>query len=368
MSQLWAAIVCAVDRYRVALLGSLGVIAVVAVLFAVRAAGTAPDTVAAGVASAQPTTSADLITASQRPPAPEFQGLAGWLNSDPRTMTSLRGQVVLIDFWTYSCVNCVHTLPHLQSLQAKYGGAGLTIVGVHSPEFDFEKSQSNVSGAVKRLGVTWPVALDSRMATWNAWGNRYWPAEYLVDRDGRVAYYHYGEGDYDHTERAILALLGTAGTVAAAPGQAADPGRTPELYAGSERGSIDAAYGPRGTTVVYPDAAPPTSPGRIQIVGGWADGGQYIEARSRAWVRLRFHANDLFLVAEAADATSTLTVTATLDGMPVLDAKRGPDLNGSSLAVGRSDLFHVIKNAGTGTHVLELTVPAGFRLYTFTFE
>ena len=356
------------DRYRIALFGALGLIGVVAVLFDLRTAGSTPDSVTNAVSSAQLATSADLIAISQRPAAPEFQGLVGWVNSDPRTMASLRGQVVLIDFWTYSCVNCVHTIPHLQALQAKYASAGFTIVGVHSPEFDFEKSPSNVSGAVKRLGVTWPVALDSNMATWNAWGNRYWPAEYLVDKGGRVAYYHFGEGDYDHTERAVQALLGTNGTVAPASAQAADPALTPELYAGGERGSLDAPYGSHGTTVTYADGAPPTTPGKIQLVGGWADLGQYVEARGEGRVRLRFHANDLFLVAESANPASTLGVAVTLDGTPVSDANRGPDLNGSSLTVGRSDLFHLIKNAGPGTHLLELRVPRGFRLFTFTFE
>ena len=358
------------DRYRIALFGALGIIGVVAVFFALRANSATPDSIAADVASSQPTSTsaADLIASSQRPAAPEFQGLAGWINTDPRTMASLRGRVVLIDFWTYSCVNCVHTLPHLQALQSKYSSAGLTIVGVHSPEFDFEKSPGNVTAAVKRLGVTWPVALDSKMATWNAWGNRYWPAEYLVDREGHVAYYHYGEGDYDKTERAIQALVGTSGAVTAAAQPAADPARTPEVYAGSDRGSIQGAYGPRGQTVTYADAAPPTVPGKIEVVGGWADLGQSLEARGPATVRLRFHANDLFMVAEAVDPGRVLTVTARLDGAPIGDGNRGPDLSGSSLTVGRSDLFHLVVNAGAGSHLLELTVPAGFRLYTFTFE
>lgn len=357
-------------RYRIALIGALAVIGVVAVFFAVRATSATPDTIAADVAGSLPTSAsaADLIASSQRPAAPEFQGLAGWINTDPRTMASLRGQVVLIDFWTYSCVNCVHTIPHLQALQSKYSSTGLTIVGVHSPEFDFEKSPGNVGAAVKRLGVTWPVAVDSKMGTWNAWGNRYWPAEYLVDREGHVAYYHYGEGDYDRTERAIQALLGTNGAIAAASTPAADPTRTPELYAGSERGTIQAPYGPRGQTTTYADSASPSLLGKIQVIGDWADLGQSLEARGSAKVRLRFHANDLFLVAESADPGRSLTVSATLDGLPIGDSNRGPDLAGSALTVGRSDLFHLVVNAGPGNHLLELTVPAGFRLYTFTFE
>ena len=198
------------NRYQVGLLAAV-VLIVAAAIFA--ASQPSADTSAGRPANAG-VTNTDLVPVSQRPAAPPFTGLAGWLNSPPLTVAGLRGQVVLIDFWTYSCVNCIRTLPHLQGLQARYGGKGLTIVGMHSPEFDFEKSQPNVSAAVKRLNVTWPVALDSKMATWNAFSNQYWPAEYILDQQGRIAYFHAGEGDYDKTERAIVSLLGSGATVA----------------------------------------------------------------------------------------------------------------------------------------------------------
>ena len=139
--------------------------------------------------------------------APEFAGIEQWLNSPPLTMQGLRGRVVLIDFWTYSCINCVQTLPHVNRWAATYRDQGLTVVGVHTPEFPFERSTRNVQAAIERLGVKHPVAQDNRFATWKAWSNRYWPAHYLVDAQGRVQYRHFGEGNYDRTEAAIRALL-----------------------------------------------------------------------------------------------------------------------------------------------------------------
>lgn len=140
--------------------------------------------------------------------APEFAGIEQWLNSPPLTMAGLRGQVVLIDFWTYGCVNCQRTLPHVNRWAAQYRERGLTVVGVHTPEFPFERPTRNVQAAMERLGVKHPVAQDNRYATWKAYANRYWPAHYLVDAQGRIQYRHFGEGDYDRTEAAIQALLG----------------------------------------------------------------------------------------------------------------------------------------------------------------
>ncbi|MES2937529.1 MAG: thioredoxin family protein [Pseudomonadota bacterium] len=140
-------------------------------------------------------------------PAPEFAGIEQWLNSPPLTMTGLRGQVVLVDFWTYSCINCLRTLPAVNRWAARYRAAGLVVVGVHTPEFAFEKSTANVQAAMRRFGVVHPVAQDNRYATWQAYANRYWPAHYLVDAQGRIRLRHFGEGDEERTEAAIQALL-----------------------------------------------------------------------------------------------------------------------------------------------------------------
>ena len=312
-----------------------------------------------------------LIDASERRPAPDFTGIDAWLNSPALSTAGLRGRVVLIDFWTFSCVNCVRTIPHLQALYAAEHGRGLEIVGVHSPEFDFEKDLGNVTAATRRLGVSWPVAVDSEMATWNAWSNQYWPAEYLIDQQGRVAYAHAGEGDYEQTAAAVARLLGAPaasptgdGVVAPTPGSQISP----ELYAGSERGSLagGAAYGPAGTPVAYPDPGPPGPADVIQVTGSWADHRQWLEAAGPGHVRLRFHAADLYLVA-GANGGPSLTVSVSLDGAPVAAARAGPALAHGVLSVGGQGLLHVLTGVAPGDHLIDLGVPAGFQLFTVTF-
>jgi thiol-disulfide isomerase/thioredoxin len=139
--------------------------------------------------------------------APEFSGIERWLNSEPLSMAGLRGRVVLVDFWTFDCINCQRTLPHVNRWAEVYTPQGLTVVGVHTPEFPFERVASNVEAAMKRLGVRHPVAQDNRYATWKAYANQYWPAAYLVDAKGRIRYKHFGEGEYARTEEVIRALL-----------------------------------------------------------------------------------------------------------------------------------------------------------------
>ena len=139
--------------------------------------------------------------------APEFVGIERWLNSEPLTLAQLRGRVVLVDFWTYACVNCIRTLPHVNRWASRYEASGLTVVGVHTPEFAFERSTPNVEAAIRRLDVKHAVAQDNRYATWKAYGNQYWPAAYVVDAQGRIRYKHFGEGEYERTENVIQALL-----------------------------------------------------------------------------------------------------------------------------------------------------------------
>jgi cytochrome c biogenesis protein CcdA/thiol-disulfide isomerase/thioredoxin len=139
--------------------------------------------------------------------APDFTGTQRWFNSRPLSLAALRGRVVLIDFWTYTCINCIRTLPYLKAWDARYRNAGLTIVGVHSPEFSFEKDAGNVQRAIASFGIRYPVVQDNNLATWSAWGNQYWPAEYLIDARGKVRHVHFGEGEYDKSEQAIRSLL-----------------------------------------------------------------------------------------------------------------------------------------------------------------
>jgi thiol-disulfide isomerase/thioredoxin len=168
------------------------------------AAACTPDVQAgAGGAAAEPA-----------PLAPEFTGIDHWINSGPLRMDALRGKVVLVEFWTYSCINCLHVMPYVKQWDERYRGQGLVVVGVHTPEFAYERGTRNVEAAVKRFGIGYAVAQDNGYRTWNAYGNRYWPALYLVDRDGRVVYRHFGEGRYARTEVVIRELLGTRASMA----------------------------------------------------------------------------------------------------------------------------------------------------------
>ena len=140
-------------------------------------------------------------------PAPEFTGVSHWLNGAPQSMSALRGKVVLVDFWTYTCINCIHTLPFVKQWDQAYRDKGLVVVGVHTPEFPVERQTGNVAAAIKRFGIEYPVAQDNDYATWDAYGNRYWPALYLIDRQGNIVYRHFGEGRYEETEAEIQRLL-----------------------------------------------------------------------------------------------------------------------------------------------------------------
>jgi thiol-disulfide isomerase/thioredoxin len=151
-------------------------------------------------------TAAFTVAAAQNA-APNFTGISNWFNSAPLDIASLRGKVVLVDFWTYGCVNCVNALPHVTELYAKYKDRGLVVVGIHTPEFPFERSASNVQAALKRHGITYPVAQDNDSRTWNAYGNQYWPAQYIVDQSGKIVFQHDGEGQYEQMDRTIARLL-----------------------------------------------------------------------------------------------------------------------------------------------------------------
>ena len=158
-------------------------------------------------APAVPVPMATAMTTAQSQAAPEFAGISNWFNSQPLKLADLRGKVVLVDFWTYGCVNCVNTLPHVTDLYAKYKDKGLVVVGVHTPEFPFERSASNVQAALKRHGITYPVAQDNDSATWNAYRNQYWPAQYIIDQNGKIVFQHAGEGRYDEIDRTVARLL-----------------------------------------------------------------------------------------------------------------------------------------------------------------
>ena len=193
------------------------IVTAVAMMLAACASSSTPTEVPDEVATVAPTptpteqTGPDLPLAPTGRQAEDFKGIVQWLNSDPLTLEELQGRVVLVDFWTYSCINCLRTLPFLRDWNGKYASRGLTIVGVHSPEFNFEKDEANVREALTREQVAWPVAMDNDFATWMAYRNRWWPNKFLIDETGTVRYNHIGEGAYEETEHQIRALLTEAG-------------------------------------------------------------------------------------------------------------------------------------------------------------
>lgn len=287
-------------------------------------------------------------------PARELTGLTGWLNSDPLTLADLRGKVVLLDFWTYSCINCQRTLPYLTTWHDEYADDGLVVVGVHSPEFAFEKVEANVADNAARLGVTYPIALDNDFRTWRAYDQRYWPAHYLIDRTGEVRQVHYGEGAYAETEALIRELLGLDNAAPSGPAATDDPaltaGRTAETYVGAAR------MGPHTNADVVAGSAAgytldPTPPQDTFSLGGtWTVRPEYAEAGPGAELALSFHAARVHLVLAGQG-----TVRATVGGVTTeVDVTGSPSL-------------HTLYDGPVTTDVLHLSLPPGVRAYAFTF-
>ncbi|TQF31459.1 thioredoxin family protein [Bradyrhizobium sp. UNPA324] len=190
---------------------TLKLLAVSAALIGMAVTGAVIPGLCDEAARATPVVTADAapiqVAAASQQSAPDFAGINTWFNSKPLSLTELRGKVVLVDFWTYGCVNCVNTLPHVTELYAKYRDKGLVVVGVHTPEFPFERSASNVQAALKRHGITYPVAQDNDSRTWSAYRNQYWPAQYIIDQSGKIVFQHAGEGSYDEIDRTVAKLL-----------------------------------------------------------------------------------------------------------------------------------------------------------------
>ena len=291
--------------------------------------------------------------------APEFRAIEEWINSEPLTMAGLRGKVVLLDFWTYSCINCLRTLPHLTAWDDAYRDDGLVIVGVHTPEFAFEREPDNVRRAVRDHGIDYPVALDPDFGTWEAWQNRYWPAKYFVDRRGHIRYAHFGEGDYEESERVIRQLLaeGQDGPLVSGAIEDATPTgpQTPESYLGY--GRIDRFVG----SSIQPDREAAYTIPRFVPLHGLAYGGRWrveeerIVAGEDARLRLHFKGGDVFLVLGTSGGPETAEVT--LDGERV-----------GTVAVTQDDIYTLARIPGENNeHVLDLRLSPGTEAYAFTF-
>jgi cytochrome c biogenesis protein CcdA/thiol-disulfide isomerase/thioredoxin len=291
--------------------------------------------------------------------APQLAGLTNWINSDPLTSRKLRGRVVLIDFWTYSCINCLRTLPHVKAWDRTYRNRGLVVLGVHAPEFAFEHVPENVRGAVKRLGIQYPVALDNDLATWKAFENQYWPAKYLIDRRGHLRYYHFGEGEYDTVEERIRTLLGESAGMLPVANRLADQtpqtSLTPESYLGYGRiarfAQFQQLYRDRDRFAQY--EFPQRELGRDELAydGTWRVGPQKIVAGLGARLRLQFTAQKVFLVLGGNGNVRVL-----LDGKQ----QRVVRVNGSRL-------YTLLSFPELREGLLELRFDPGVRGYAFTF-
>jgi cytochrome c biogenesis protein CcdA/thiol-disulfide isomerase/thioredoxin len=307
-------------------------------------------------------------------PAPEFSGIARWLNTpagEEPSMRALRGRVVLVDFWTYSCINCLRTLSHLRAWDDRYRAAGLTIVGVHTPEFAFERRESNVRKAIAANGLRYPVGLDNDYDTWTAWANQYWPAKYLVDARGRVRYWHFGEGAYDATERAIRSLLAEAGRTPGNDPAAAEPAEqpaagvtTPETYLGWERanGFIER---PQPGTRDFGDAQVALRPDRFALRGNWMIEDERAVAGERARIDARVGARRVFLVMGSPGRERRVRVL--VDGRPLPDSWAGEDVHGGVAVVGAQRLYRLVDFGRVERRVVTLEFEPGVAGYAFTF-
>jgi cytochrome c biogenesis protein CcdA/thiol-disulfide isomerase/thioredoxin len=313
---------------------------------------------------------------------PELNGAVAWLNSPPLTRASLRGKVVVVDFWTYSCINCLRSLPYIEAWAQKYKDHGLVVLGVHAPEFAFEKDVANVKNAMAALGVTYPVAVDSNLAIWQAFNNEYWPAHYFVDAQGRIRAHHFGEGDYDKSERVIQTLLKEAG-YKDVPGGIVNPDAkgafaaadesdmdSPETYLGYGRGQNFASGPPSMDRVSNYQTPYPLQPNQWGLSGRWTIGEQKdVLAAAGGKITFRFHARDLHLVLGPAAGGKPVRFKVTLDGQPPGD-NHGVDIDaGGNGTVSSQRLYQLIRQPkGVADHTFSIQfLDPGVEAYSFTF-
>ncbi len=313
---------------------------------------------------------------------PALNGAVAWLNSPPLTAASLHGKVVVIDFWTYSCINCLRSLPYVEAWAQKYKGHGLVVIGVHSPEFAFEKDVANVKNALSALGVTYPVAVDSNLAIWQAFRNEYWPAHYFIDAEGRIRAHHFGEGEYDKSEQVIQTLLKEAGYTNV-PGGIVNPDakgtfaaaddtdmESPETYLGYGRGENFASGPPSLDKVATYQTPYPLQPNQWGLTGRWTIGEQKdVLAEAGGKISFRFHARDLHLVLGPASGGKPVRFKVTLDGQPPGD-NHGVDIgaNGNGTVTSQR-LYQLIRQKdGVADHTFSIQfLDPGVEAYSFTF-
>jgi thiol-disulfide isomerase/thioredoxin len=324
------------------------------------------------------------IDKSQFKLAPELTKITGFINSKPITLADLRGKVVLVDFWTYSCINCIRTIPYLNAWYEKYADKGLVIVGVHTPEFEFEKDYNNVQAAVEKFDIRYPVAQDNEKGTWNAYDNRYWPRKYLIDADGYIRYDHIGEGGYAETEKVIQSLLAERPEYIGANTTTIDQSisnpessqsvnfdriNTPELYFGYQYSTA-----PLGNSEGYqPDqivnyTVPDNTkvvPNRIYLAGEWKNNADHMELQSQVGhIVLSYSAKAVNIVAGGKGELRILE-----DSSPLDNSSRGTDISeNGTVKIDGQRLYNVVEHEDYGNHQIAIEVAGkGFQIYTFTF-
>jgi thiol-disulfide isomerase/thioredoxin len=313
---------------------------------------------------------------------PSLSGAVEWLNSKPLTAEDLKGKVVVVDFWTYSCINCLRAIPYVRAWAQKYRDHGLVVIGVHAPEFAFERSVDNVKKAVATLGIGYPVAIDNEYKIWRAFENEYWPAHYFIDATGQIRHHHFGEGDYDESERVIQKLLTDAGdsnvptgivTVNASGAEAASATadvESPETYIGYNR--IEHFVSPGGvvqdTGHVYTAGAPQLND--WSLTGNWTIGNERALLNEKdGSILYRFHARDLHLVLGPAAEGRAVRFVVTIDGKAP-GASHGVDVDPEGQGVVTAQrLYQLVRDPGTvADHSFEIRfLDPGVQAYAFTF-
>lgn len=287
--------------------------------------------------------------------APEFVGLENWINSDPLSLAQLKGKVVMIDFWTYSCINCIRTLPYIQTWHEKYADKGLVIIGIHDPEFQFEKKLENVQQSVKERGLTYPVVQDNDHKTWDAYQNQYWPAKYIIDKEGNLRYYHFGEGKYEETEQVIQELLGMKDSLAASKVVAEQGAKFPithETYLGTSRRANLVADGKK------------LEASQWSIDDKWESADEYITTtQAGANFKMNFYASTANLVLGGKGTAQIL-----IDGKPLMEGA-GADVKEGVLTVDGERLYRLTDfGSNYKNHSLEIIFnSAGVDAYAWTF-
>jgi cytochrome c biogenesis protein CcdA/thiol-disulfide isomerase/thioredoxin len=307
--------------------------------------------------------------------APQFTGLQGWINSNPQQLTQLRGKVVLVDFWTYSCINCIRNNPYLENWYNTYKSYGFEVIGIHAPEFSFEKVKSNVASAVMAQHITYPVGLDNNYSTWNVFNNQSWPTSYLINSKGQIVRVHSGEGEYVQEEQAIRQLLTNDGANLGAVKSTVSTNyvpitsrQTPETYLGTQRatdytGMPALAAAPEATFTLSNSL----TNNNWSLGGTWQVNQQQIVAEGNSTLNIKVAGKNVYLV---GGSSTPQNITVTLNGKPIKqtgDAGADVDSN-SQVKIGASKLYRIVSYTKfTSGDVLQLSVPNGIGLNVFTF-